>query len=97
MQGLAYHYPTNGTGSPFRIKDIGFSLRRGDFVVITGRIGSGKTTLLRALLGLLPAHEGTVLWNGTPVLDRAAFFTPPHSAYTAQIPTSSVTPCATTF
>ncbi|MGC9522813.1 MAG: ATP-binding cassette domain-containing protein, partial [Anaerolineae bacterium] len=59
---------------------------RGDFVVITGRIGSGKTTLLRALLGLLPPEAGTILWNGAPVTDRASFFTPPHSAYTAQIP-----------
>jgi len=68
------------------IEGISFSLNRGDFVVITGRIGSGKTTLLRALLGLLPAEEGTIAWNSAPVTDAAAFFVPPRSAYTAQIP-----------
>jgi ATP-binding cassette, subfamily B, bacterial len=68
------------------IEGISFSLNRGDFVVITGRIGSGKTTLLRALLGLLPAEEGTIAWNSAPVAGAAAFLVPPRSAYTAQIP-----------
>ena len=86
VRGLTYHYAANGSSATAGIRDISFSLGRGDFVVITGRIGSGKTTLLRALLGLLPAEAGTILWNGTPVLDPAAFFIPPRSAYTAQIP-----------
>ncbi|AWN24140.1 ABC transporter ATP-binding protein [Deinococcus irradiatisoli] len=71
----------NGRG----LHDASFSLRRGEFVVITGRIGSGKSTLLRALLGLLPA-SGEVRWNGEVVQDPASFFVPPRSAYTAQLP-----------
>ena len=65
--------------------DASFSLQRGEFVVITGRIGSGKSTLLRALLGLIPA-SGEVRWNSEPVGDAASFFVPPRSAYTAQLP-----------
>lgn len=79
---LSFQYP----GTQVGIEGVSFSLRRGDFVVITGRIGSGKTTLLRVLLGLLPKTAGEVLWNGKPVEDLASFFTPPHSSYTAQIP-----------
>jgi ATP-binding cassette, subfamily B, bacterial len=86
VRGLTYHYTTNLNGPAFGLQDITFSMQRGDFVVITGRIGSGKTTLLRVLLGLLPAESGVVLWNGSPVVDRATFFIPPRSAYTAQIP-----------
>lgn len=92
VHGLTYHYPTAGNGmAPARgplpgVEDVSFTVRRGDFVVITGRVGSGKTTLLRALLGLLPPERGTILWNGGPVHDPAAFFVPPRSAYTAQIP-----------
>ena len=59
---------------------------RGSFTVVTGRIGSGKTTLLRVLLGLLPRDAGEVRWNGEPVDDLAAFFVPPRSAYTSQVP-----------
>src|SRR5690606_4201624 len=38
VRGLTCIYP----GSDLGIRDVSFSLRRGDFVVITGRIGSGK-------------------------------------------------------
>ena len=54
--------------------------------MITGRIGSGKTTLLRVLLGLLPKDEGEIRWNGSVVEKPGEFFTPPHCAYTAQVP-----------
>ncbi|WP_261306131.1 ABC transporter ATP-binding protein [Paenibacillus andongensis] len=82
VNGLSYAYSDTGRG----ISDIHFSLKRGSFTVITGTIGSGKTTLVRSLLGLLPKGEGTIAWNGVPVDDPGTFFTPPRSAYTAQVP-----------
>jgi ATP-binding cassette subfamily B protein len=71
---------------PTGIDEVTFTLPRGSFTVITGRVGSGKTTLLRALLGLLPPDEGEVRWNGAPVADPSTFFVPPRSAYTPQVP-----------
>lgn len=82
VNGLSYTYPDTGRG----IADIHFAMRRGSFTVITGTIGSGKTTLVRSLLGLLPKERGTIAWNGVPVEDPGTFFTPPQSAYTAQVP-----------
>ncbi len=82
VSDLSYQYPSSGRG----IEGINLTLKRGSFTVITGRIGSGKTTLLRALLGLLPKDRGEIYWNGQPVKDPAAFFVPPRSAYTAQVP-----------
>lgn len=82
VRGLAYAHPGSGRG----IADISFALERGSFTVITGRIGAGKTTLLHTLLGLLPRDSGSVLWNGRPVDDAAAFFVPPQSAFTPQVP-----------
>lgn len=80
--GLTYHYDDTGRG----IAEVDLCLKRGSFTVITGRIGSGKSTLLRTLLGLLPAQHGEIRWNGRVVEDPAAFFVPPRSAYTAQVP-----------
>ncbi|MGI4787649.1 MAG: ATP-binding cassette domain-containing protein [Janthinobacterium lividum] len=80
---LGFEFASSGRG----ISGATFTVARGEFVVVTGRIGSGKTTLLRTLLGLLPAAEGGVRWNGVPVDDRAAFFVPPRVAYTPQVPT----------
>jgi len=73
-------------GSSKGITDISFSMRRGSFTVITGRVGAGKTTLVRVLLGLLDEDSGDVYWNDDKIQDRASFFTPPVSAYTAQVP-----------
>ncbi len=99
VKNLSYRYSVNGNQlsddrPPFTehripttgIADISFTLPRGSFTVITGRIGSGKTTLLKALLGLVPAQSGEILWNGQRVNDPATFFTPPKVAYTAQVP-----------
>lgn len=82
VRGLTFVYAESGRG----VRDVSLRLRRGTFTVVTGRVGAGKTTLLRALLGLLPAQSGEVLWNGALVRDPAAFFTPPRAAYTGQAP-----------
>jgi ATP-binding cassette, subfamily B, bacterial len=82
VTGLSYRYPDSTHG----IADINLRLERGTVTVITGRIAAGKTTLLQTLLGLLPADNGETRWNGQTITDPASFFTPPRSAYTAQIP-----------
>jgi ATP-binding cassette subfamily B protein len=81
-RGLTYRYPESGRG----IADVDLRLPRGTLTVVTGRVGAGKTTLLRALLGLLPGEAGEIRWNGQIVADPAAFFVPPHAAYTPQVP-----------
>lgn len=80
-KGLTYRYPNSDNG----IEDIHLQLKRGQFLVITGRIGSGKSTLVRTLLGLLPKQQGTITWNGDEV-DAATFLMPPYAAYTPQVP-----------
>lgn len=102
ISGLSYHHqqstkngkqaagddqpPATNHQPPTGIFDINLTIPRGSFTVINGRIGSGKTTLLRVLLGLLPAESGAIYWNGEWVTDPAAFFVPPRSAYTPQVP-----------
>lgn len=73
-------------GEHHGIEDISFTVERGQFVVVTGRVGAGKTTLLRALLGLVPTSGGLIEWNGSEIEDPASFLTPPRSAYTPQVP-----------
>lgn len=82
LRGLTYRHPDSGRG----IENISLKLPAGSFTVVTGRIGAGKTTLLRVLLGLLPRETGQILWNGHLVAAPADFFTPPRSAYIAQVP-----------
>lgn len=80
--GLTYRHPSSGRG----IEDVSFTLERGSFTVVTGRVGSGKTTLLHALMGLMPASDGELRWNGEVVADPATFLVPPRTAFTPQVP-----------
>ncbi|HEX8221105.1 MAG TPA: ABC transporter ATP-binding protein [Chloroflexia bacterium] len=82
VRGLSYKYP----GSQRGIEDVSFTVERGSFTVVTGRIGSGKTTVLKTLLGLVPADSGEITWNGERVEDPGSFLVPPRTAYTPQVP-----------
>lgn len=42
------------------VRDVSFSLKRGEVVGIVGQNGAGKTTLLKMIAGLLPVDEGTI-------------------------------------
>jgi len=46
------------------IKDANFSIKKGEFVFITGPSGSGKSTLLKALYGQLKPSEGSLVVGG---------------------------------
>jgi ATP-binding cassette subfamily B protein len=83
-QDISYRYPGPENG-PI-LQGVSFNLKRGEFLVITGRVGSGKSTLARILSGLLNPDSGEIRWNGQPVKDPASFFRPPRSAYTSQVP-----------
>ncbi len=89
IQDLTYHYPSNGSHENHRangIEHISLRVRRGEFVVITGRVGSGKTTLLRSIAGILPAQGGEICWNGKSIEEPSSWMRPPRCAYTSQVP-----------
>jgi ATP-binding cassette, subfamily B, bacterial len=65
---------------------IDLTIERGSLTIVSGPVGSGKTSLLRALIGLLDIDDGSVLWNGSLIADRAAFFVPPQCSFVAQVP-----------
>jgi energy-coupling factor transport system ATP-binding protein len=52
------------TSSPV-LKDIDFTIHRGDVIAILGHNGAGKTTLVKQTLGLLKPTSGRVLLEGT--------------------------------
>lgn len=53
------------------LKDISFSLEKGDILVIIGFSGSGKTTLLRCLNFLDTPDKGVITVSGEKLLDAS--------------------------
>lgn len=49
------------------LRDLSFTIERGETVALMGGNGSGKTTLVRALLNLIPHQHGRIDLFGTPL------------------------------
>ena len=58
------------------LKDVSFSLEKGDRLGILGLNGAGKSTLLKVVAGVLKPTEGTVMTKGkiVPLLELGAGF-----------------------
>lgn len=54
-------------GTVTALHDVGFSVRKGEFVTVVGPSGCGKSTLLRILAGLERASSGRALLGGRTV------------------------------
>lgn len=67
VQELRKTYP-NGHEA---LKDITFTVPKGQMVAIIGRSGAGKSTLLRCLNGLLPVSSGRITVNGIGITEVA--------------------------
>ncbi|MEA1971283.1 MAG: glycine betaine/L-proline ABC transporter ATP-binding protein [Thermodesulfobacteriota bacterium] len=56
------------TGNVIAVRDVSFSVARGEFFVIMGLSGSGKSTLIRMLLRLIDSTSGSIRVNGEDIL-----------------------------
>lgn len=63
------------------LKDINFTLEKGDRLGILGLNGAGKSTLLKVIAGVLKPTEGTVTSKGrlVPLLELGAGFDPQYT------------------
>ena len=66
------------------LNDLSFSLKKGDFIGISGESGKGKTTILNLLLGFLSPAKGEIMINGLPVSSEEIKSYWPSVAYVKQ-------------
>jgi peptide/nickel transport system ATP-binding protein len=81
VRGLKTYYALRGSfrqrllgreaGSVKAVDDVTLDIRRGEVLGLVGESGSGKTTLGRTLLGLVPATEGSVRFDGHEITEMS--------------------------
>ncbi len=71
VRGLSFSYP----GRTAAVKDVSFTVSRGEKVGVVGPTGSGKSTLFKLMLKLDEEYTGEILIDDTPLrdIDRCSY------------------------
>ena len=74
FRNVSYTYPNAEVPT---IKNISFTLHKGERLALVGLNGAGKTTLIKLMCGLYDPTEGEILLNGVDVreFNRDEYFT----------------------
>lgn len=64
---------TKSFGGLVAVKNVSFSVQRGEIVGILGPNGAGKTTLFNLLTGFMAADQGSVVFDGKPLVKAAPY------------------------
>ncbi len=68
----------------FRLREISFAVRQGEYHVLMGPTGSGKSLLLKTVCGFLRPHAGRIFLEGEDATD-----TPPAQRHIGYVPQNS--------
>lgn len=60
----------NDPSSPWALRDVSLTVRRGEFLGLAGHTGSGKSTLVQHLNGLIRPQEGSVCALGLDLANK---------------------------
>jgi NitT/TauT family transport system ATP-binding protein len=71
VRGLSKSFQLGGTVIE-AVRNVSFSVRRGEFVALLGPSGSGKSTVLNMIATLLKPSGGEILIDGKPVVASKA-------------------------
>ena len=66
------------------LSHVSFSIPAASITIVMGPSGSGKSTLARAMLGIWPGHEGSVLIDGEDIRNFTRESLGPHIGYLPQ-------------
>ena len=71
LKNISYQYKDQWQKEKqYAIRDISFSLEKGEYAALIGHSGSGKSTLLQHLNGLLRPVSGEYYFDGENVFRR---------------------------
>lgn len=83
FRNVSFKYPNQET---YALKNVSFTVRKGETVSIVGDNGAGKSTLIKLMLRLYDPAEGCILYNGVDIREYEydfyqSFFAPVFQDY----------------
>ena len=66
FQDVSFKYPNV---SEYALKNVSFSIKKGEHVAIVGKNGAGKTTMIKLLLRLYDPTHGKIFINGVDIVE----------------------------
>lgn len=66
FKNVSFRYPNK---DEYALKNISFTIKKGQSISIVGNNGAGKSTLIKLLLRLYDPTEGCILYNGVNIKD----------------------------
>jgi ABC-2 type transport system ATP-binding protein len=72
--GLAVNNVSKRFGSKTAVNNLSFTLEKPGVFGLLGTNGAGKTTTIRMILGILDKDEGSITWDGRPVIRESVSF-----------------------
>ncbi len=72
------------------LKDVSFSIRRGEMTAIAGKNGAGKSTLCKLICGFIKPVAGTIRINGKDASDQTIFERAQSVGYVMQNPNQMI-------
>ncbi|USK34614.1 ATP-binding cassette domain-containing protein [Bacillus sp. F19] len=64
FKNVSFQYPSSEVEN---LKNVSFTVNKGDTIGIVGKTGSGKTTIVKQLLRQYPAGSGQITMSGVPI------------------------------
>lgn len=68
---INYEYSSGTAFARHAIKDVSFTIKKGEFIGLIGHTGSGKSTLIQHMNGLIKATSGHIYFNGQDIYDQS--------------------------
>ena len=64
LRNISKHFPD------FSLKDISFTVEKGDYFILLGESGAGKSMLLETIAGLVQPDNGSLIFEGEDITFR---------------------------
>ena len=73
VEHLSHFFPLSKHISIPALKDVSFSLKKGEILGLVGESGSGKSTVAKACMNIITPASGKIFYDGINICDKKEY------------------------